>query len=146
MKDIGLQTTDYRLRTKGLLKAQRLHRIQARRLARRINRREEANHHGRQNDDGEVKREDDLPLPNPAPLREWWQSHKATLNPNLRYVLGRPVEPEATALALWTGPMWRRRVFRLGLGREIMARLDLRQWARTQRLEAPGESSGPPLR
>jgi len=84
----------------------------------------------------EVKPEDDLPLPNPAPIREWWQSHKSTLDPNLRYVLGRPVDPEATALALWTGPMWRRRVFRLGLGGEIMTRLDLRQWARTQRRNA----------
>jgi uncharacterized protein (TIGR02270 family) len=83
----------------------------------------------------EVQPGDDLPVPEPEPIRAWWQGQRSRWDPHLRYVLGRPAGPDVARQALALGPMWRRRGFRLSLAGDALSQLDLRAWARAQRLD-----------
>jgi uncharacterized protein (TIGR02270 family) len=86
-------------------------------------------------DDGpvpEVKAEDDLLAPHVERLRAWWQSNRSSFDPDTRYATGAVWSKSALGVAMTRAPTWRRQVWRLGLGADLAARTELRQWARRQ--------------
>jgi uncharacterized protein (TIGR02270 family) len=51
---------------------------------------------------------DDLPVPNPKAIAEWWKENRDRTSRDYRHILGRPFSPEAIVHALEAGPLWRR--------------------------------------
>lgn len=79
--------------------------------------------------------EDELPMPNAAQLRRWWERAAPRFAPSTRYLYGRPLSSEALRSALLAGPTWRRRAWSLGLAADGAANLgvpDVYTWARSQ--------------
>lgn len=62
--------------------------------------------------------EDDLPWPNVAAVRGWWDAEKKRFAKGTRYLLGRPFNGSVLVEALETSPMRRRHV----LARELALR------------------------
>lgn len=56
-----------------------------------------------------------LPLPEPAAIVRWWQAHRGSFDPAMRYLCGRPFTGEAVIEALARAPMRRRQVLALEL-------------------------------
>jgi uncharacterized protein (TIGR02270 family) len=51
---------------------------------------------------------DDLPVPNPEAIIQWWEENRGRLTQNQRCLLGQPSSPEAMVHALEVGSLWRR--------------------------------------
>jgi uncharacterized protein (TIGR02270 family) len=87
-----------------------------------------------------VKPEDDLPAPNGNRLRAWWAKKRngSVLHLDGRYLYGQPFAGEPVRRAIQSGPTWRRRVWRLEIGRRLALDLDRDEWAGGQREAASG--------
>ena len=62
-------------------------------------------------EDLEVKPEDELRIPKPDAIAQWWNEKQARFNPKLRYIAGRPADQAAIAHALSVLPLRRHHAF-----------------------------------
>jgi uncharacterized protein (TIGR02270 family) len=81
-----------------------------------------------------MDQDEDLPWPDPALIREWWQAKGARYPAGTRHLLGRPLSPEACQHALATGFQRQRcaAAFELSLVRPDAQLLNWRCLAKSQ--------------
>ena len=51
--------------------------------------------------------EDELPIPNPPRIREWWAAQASQFSADERYIRGQPMTPPTVAAARVEGPLRR---------------------------------------
>jgi len=87
-----------------------------------------------------VKPEDNLPVPNAARVRAWWEKHRPKFQPEARLLYGQPATGVGLHQAIAAGPNWRRRVWLLELAMRGGPDVDAGMWARKQKT-VTGEAS-----